>query len=115
MPEFQNEENKNVTLHKDKQESLDKAAPKVANVLAEIKAAGGPEKYVNHDTVLRLVVLALSLESGKYGVLGKSPVFILERLAAAFNAATPHVILDAQLKKSFNQYKLDWLTVKKRV
>ena len=115
MPEFENKENKDVTLHKDKQESLDKATPKMDSVLAEIKAVGGPEKYVNHDTVLRLVAFSLSLEAGKYGVLGKSPVFILERLAAAFNASTPHVVLDAQLKKSFNQYKLDWLTVKKRV
>lgn len=102
-------------LHKQKQESLDKAFPKIANVTAEMEASGGPEKYKNEDLVLRLVAFAKIMESGKHGVGGKSPSFVLERFAAAMNCAAPHVILDAPLKRDLERYKVDWLRVRARV
>jgi len=118
LPEFKphwEEKDKDVELTKIKQTSLDRAYPKLKNAITQIDDEGGPEKYKNDDLVLRLVGFVLSCTEGKHGVIGKSPAFILERLAASMNATAPHVVLDSQLKRFFDEYKTNWLTVRKRV
>jgi hypothetical protein len=94
-----------IPVPEQKQEKMDKAVERITKEIETLHTSN-PEKYDNKAFMERCAIFLIQCGAN---VLGKSPLYIVERMSAAMNATAPKAILDRHEQKQFEEWKNQWM------